>query len=75
VGIGEPDKCERLARRHRLAPLTAVEHDLPATPLQRGGEAVSAADGDAADLPAGLLQHALEQRGLTRGNVHEQGAD
>jgi hypothetical protein len=75
VRIGELDERERLARRHRLSPLPAVEHDLPAAPLQGAGQAFGAADRDAADLPAGLGQDALEQCGLARGDVHEQDTD
>jgi hypothetical protein len=75
VRVGELDERERLARRHRVTALPAVEHDLPAAPLQRGGEAFGAADGNAADLPAGFGEHTLELRRLARGNVHEQGGD
>jgi len=74
-GFGEPHERERLARRHGVTALAAVQHDLPAAPLERGGEPIGAADGDAADLPAGLIQHALELRRMARGDVHEQGAD
>ena len=71
-GSASRHELERLARRHRVRPVAAVEHRTPAAPLQGGGQLARAVGVLGPHAPARVLERTHDRPRVRRRHVEQQ---